>query len=429
MKVIVKNKKIYRKAENINDSLKIMSVLEKHNYFKNKVVETCISTEEENTLEHKYISPIIHSGEYTTSMAYDVTKCALDMAIELIDDKIFSFDLLPHNFTYHNGEWLLYDFGSFETHPKNVKTQLRGTFKITFSSFELLKKLDRKAIKHCFLNRINHFYLFKMISHKNWFLWCLTQYYCLLLYKLRLYKKSYLQLQKYFNKYEKAYKRETYNFTTTNQEKDLYKYIDEILNQNNIKTTFGLGEKSAQWASNSQNNSTKFIYLDNYDICDKYYNFIYKNNHKNISTAVIYPFMQDKEINENLTYRGIYDYFAKERYNAQAVVILNSDELYLSKDFQVDKFAEHIAEFSTYLYFHAFAKENEQDLAQKIKNEVEKYFNNVNLIEKNEKIILVATSKKYPPKDYSNLKQYINNNRGPEAKQQSLEIINIINAQ
>lgn len=100
-------------------------------------------------------------------MALDVTKIAINTAIDLIDSGLYSYDLMPHNYTYHNGEWLLYDFGAIELISKRTKTQTRSMFKISFSSFELLNLVSRKNLKHYFLNRISHLDLLKMINVKN----------------------------------------------------------------------------------------------------------------------------------------------------------------------------------------------------------------------------------------------------------------------
>ena len=136
--------------------------------------------------------------------------------------------------------------------------------------------------------------------------------------------------------------------------------------------------------------------------------------------------MQDKEINKNFAYRGLYDYFAKERFNSEAVVILNNDELYTNKTFDTENFCKNIVEFSTQLCIHSFDINTEVDLAKQIQLEMQKYYNYITIIEHNNHLILIAKDKKQPLRDYSNLKQYTNNNRGEESKSQSLEIIEIL---
>lgn len=422
--IFKKNNKIYRKVNNIEESEKNIEFFDNLGLFDGEIVRTKIYDKKEELLEHELINPIIHSGEFTTSMAYDVTACALDLALKLVDYKLYSYDLLPHNYTYYKGKWLLYDFESFQHQPKNIKTQIRGMFKIIFSSFELLKLLERKDLKQYFLNRISHFYLLKMIDNKNWFLWCICQYYCLLLHKLGLYKKAYKYLESYFQKYEQKYIREIYSPAAI--DKNLFEYVEEILEKNNTCSVFGLGESSANWAVFSNTDLNKFIYLDDYSICDKFYNYIYCNNIDTVSTAVIYPFMQDKEININYAYRGVYDYFAKERFASDAVVILNSNELYENNVFSVTDFIKNIVDFSNNLYIHSFNKITEYELAQTAKIEIEKYFNNVEYKELENDIVLVAQNKKSALKDYGEKEQYTNNNRGMYAKEQSLEIIKIL---
>ena len=136
--------------------------------------------------------------------------------------------------------------------------------------------------------------------------------------------------------------------------------------------------------------------------------------------------MQDKEIKQNYAYRGIYDYFAKERFNSEAVVLLNNDELYTNKTFDTENFCRNIVEFSTQLYIHSFDINTEVDLAKQIQLEMQKYYNYITIIEQNNHLILIAKDKKQPLTDYSNLKQYTNNNRGEESKSQSIEIIEIL---
>ena len=426
MEIIIKDKKVYRRVDNIENFKKLIAVFEAQNLLGNEIVETKIIDVEKNLLEHPFINPIIHSGEFTTSMAYDIMKCALNMAINLVDLGIFAFDLFPHQYTYIDGQWFLYDFDAFNIHPKNIKTQVRGTYKIVFSSFELLKILTRAEMKHCFLNRITNSTFYKMVDFKNWILWFLKQTYCMFLFNLGLYQQTYKQLKKYFKEYDDKHSRKLYSFSVTDEELGIYSQIDDILTSQNIKNTFLLGEKSAQWAIKSMSDIKKFVYLDDYDLCDEYYNFIYQNNYKEISTAVIYPFMQDKEINLKYSYRGVYDYFAKERFYADAVLILNSNELYMNREFDVKEFCNNIVEFSTKLYIHKFNKNTEFELAQKIQTEMHKYYYNVEFIETANSLILIGKDKQLPLRDYSSLPKYLNGNRGAEAKQQSCELLKIL---
>lgn len=423
MEIIIKDKKVYRRVDNIENFKKLIAFFEAQSLLGNEIVDTKIIDVEKNLLEHPFINQIIHSGEFTTSMAYDIMKNAFNMAINLVDYKVYAFDLFPHQYTYLDGQWFLYDFDAFNIHPKNIKTQVRGTYKIVFSSFELLKKIARKDMKRCFLNRIRNSVFFQMVDFNDWLIWFFKQTYCLLLFNLGLYKQTYKQLKKYFEEYENKHSRKLYSFSATDEELEIYSQIDDILKSQNIKNTFLLGEKSAQWAIKSMSDTKKFVYLNDYDLCDEYYNFIYQNNYKEISTAVIYPFMQDKEINLKYSYRGVYDYFAKERFNSEAVIILNTDEFYTNQEFNIEEFCNNIVEFSTKLYIHKFNKNTEFELAQKIQTEMHKYYYNVEVIENEKSLILIGKDKQLPLRDYSSLPKYLNGNRGAEAKQQSFELL------
>ena len=378
--IIIEEDKILREVESISAAQKIIDILQEKNYFNSKVVETKIAQNQINFLEHKKLSPIIHSGEFTVSMALDITKIAFEQMLDLVDCKLYSYDLMPNNYTYQNGNWILYDFGAFELLPKNVQTQSRSTFKITFSSLELLKKIDRAELKHYFLNRISHPDLFKMISPVNWLVWSLNLAICLILCKLRLYRESYLYLNHIFKKYENNFQREYYRYTPTASDKALYTQIDKIVESNNISSIFALGEKTAQWTINSQNKIPKFVYLDDYEICDKFYNFIFKNKYVEISTSVVYPLMEDNKINKNYTYRGIYDYFSQYRYNSDAVVILDVNEIYGDKEFNSKDFCNNISEFANKMLIMRIRK-SEKKYFDEITTELKEYFKSITIEE------------------------------------------------
>ena len=424
--VFKKNGKIYRYVYDIRPIEQIINIFEKNNIFSTQIVETTIIDKTKNLLEHKFISPIIHSGEFTTSMALDTTKLSIDMTLNLMELGVYTFDLLPHQYTYTNGKWIMYDFDSFELRPIHLKAEFRSIFKVSFSSFELLKFLPRKELKHLFLNRINHSYLSKMLPFYSYLKWACNLECCLFLNNLKLHKLAVILLKKYYNNYAKNIERKSYNYIFSQDDKNIFELIDKILTKENIISTFSIGEKAAQWSINSKNNAIKFIYLDDYDRCDRFYNYISQNNYNNISTAVIYPFMQDNEIPKSLKYRGIYDYFAKERYCADSVVILNSDEFSNEKEFNIETFCKNIVEFSTHFYLHKFDRIKEKTLANKFKIELEKYYQNIQCLETMNYIILIAKNKKKEPSDYSKLKQYENFNRGPLSKEQNIEIIELL---
>ena len=69
----------------------------------------------------------------------------------------------------------------------------------------------------------------------------------------------------------------------------------------------------------------------------------------------------------------------------------------------------------------------EKELATKIQNECEKYFKNITILETNTHILILATEKKQPLRDFSAYPKFENENRGQDAKMQSLQLIEILN--
>ena len=77
-------RKIFYIIENSTDSVYKSTKIYKQdiqNLLGNEIVDTKIIDIEKNLLEHPFINPIIHSGEFTISMAYDIMNCAMNMAI------------------------------------------------------------------------------------------------------------------------------------------------------------------------------------------------------------------------------------------------------------------------------------------------------------------------------------------------------------
>ena len=149
----IKNGKLLRNVDDTLSIKKILEILEKKGYKNNFVVKTQIFSEDEKLIEHEILKYIIHSGEYTESMAYDVNIHSLKMALDLIDEGVYAYDLLPHNFTFYNGKWFLYDFDSFQLNPEKIITEIRGFFKIVFSNFEILRLISRKELGYFYLTR------------------------------------------------------------------------------------------------------------------------------------------------------------------------------------------------------------------------------------------------------------------------------------
>ncbi len=426
IRIFKKGNKIYRIVNDIEEMTQIINILDKNGFFPDKIVKTNVHDKANKILESDYLPTIIHSGEFTPSMLINLTQRAIDITESLLPLRVYPFDLVPHNFTYNNGNWAFYDFDSFSLNKNLFKAQIRSTFKVTFCAFEILKKLKRSKLNHYFLNRISHSEFFKMVPFHSFLSWMTKLSICLLLHNLNLNKLALKLIKNQFKKYKKLFPPVQLSFSYEENDNITCNIIDKILNENSINSVFAITKKSAKWSTQSKTLTRKFIYLDNYDLCDKFYNFIHQNNYKNISTAVVYPFMKDNEIPEKTAYKGIYDYFAQERFNANAVIILDSSELYKNKNFDIKTFCKNIAEFSTQLHVQIFDKKTEVNLAQKIKNELIKYYKNTEIIEQNDSIILIAKEKTVPLTNFNELPQYENSNRAREAKKHSKEIIKLL---
>lgn len=343
-KVRIENGKVFRTVANIDDAKMILQALDCIGVSGKSVISTRIEFEQENTLEHDYIPKIIHSGEFTETMAYDVNKIALNLNSSMYKQGVYSFDLLPHNFTFYNGKWILFDFGAFELKSTNVKTLIRNFFKISFSSFELLKMVERKDLKHYFLNRIRTEKLKKMLPLSNWISIFIESQIALFLCAIKLHRFAYNLVESRFNKYYKNYRKiQRLDFVPVGYE-EFFEKINEILIQNSIKTTFGTGLTYANWAI-SGNNFENFAYIDDYNQCDNFYRYIYQKEIKNVSTAVLYPLVQDMEISGNLNYRALYDSYAQKRFESQACLVLDLDDLTSSKAFDLADFSKNISKF------------------------------------------------------------------------------------
>lgn len=422
--VHISDGKVFRDVIKIEDSKKIIDVVAEKGIMGSDVVTTEIFSESDKVLEHKFIKNIIHSGEYTESMAYDVTEKCIDMAVDFVKSGVYSYDLLPHNFTYCNGNWLLYDFGALELTPYKVRTQIRGVFKISFAAFELLKIINRQDMKHYFLNRIKIEELFKMIPVYSYFIFVAKLFICKTLYTHKQYELSYKMLKYFFNQYKRKHNPEDYSYKITDDLKNIYKIIDNILEKHYIKDVFCAGETSANWAlsSSSDKNINKFLYIDDYNLCDKIYNYIYKKRMNNLSTAVIYPFKDDDIIPENYKYRGLYDSFAQKRFTSDAVVILNYKEVFENKD--IKSFLSAISNFTNKLLL---LKINKNDaLFGYIKTGLSEIFENITTIENNDNIIILAKDKITPNTIKSDNYVYENANRIAFAKLHSDKIIEIL---
>lgn len=417
-KVKICGNKVFRYIENPDDAKRIIEVCKSKNRLGNDIIDTKVVSEEEKLLEHKYISPIIHSGEYTESMVYDLTEIALDTAIDFVDYGVYSFDLLPHNYTYNNGKWVLYDFGAFETVPKNVKTQIRGCFKICFSMFELSKIIERKYLKHYYLNRIKTSALFKMIPMWNFASLELKSLICKMLYLFGFYKQSYLFLKRIFENYKKNFVKQEYE---PNMFASVYT-LDGILEQNAIYSSFIAGKCAQDYAATSKNSVKKFIYINDYELCDKFYNYIFKNHRTEISTAVLYPMVQDELIPESYSYRALYDSFVQERFESDAIIIMDYNEFSEVED---DVFLENISRFGNKLMVLGFAS-----LDKKYKNiseKIHKYYKELEYVKSGDYIFIVAKNRVKKGKFILPV-EYTNYNRRECEVLHSEKILEILNS-
>ena len=423
-KVKIENNRVLRVVDDIKDTQKILDAINNIGELKTNIVPTKVVKAEENTIEHQYIPRIINSGELTESMTYDVNEISLKLLFAMFKEGIYSFDLLPHNFTYYQGKWILFDFGAFETNPKKVKTQLRNGFKISISAYELLKIVNRSELKHYFLNRIKNSDLKKMLPFKTWLNIFLKNRACQFFCGLKKYDKAYELLNDYLKSYSEQYI-PSFDFPIENQP-ELFDCIDSILRQYKIETTFGVGLDFANWALHTRLDCDNFVYLDDYGICDKFYNHIYKEQCNNISTAVVYPLLQDDEISNNLNYRGLYDSYAQERFVSDAIVISNIDEFVKNTEFSYKRFCQNIRGFAKKLVLIRTDQLEETKFLYKELNEV-----CTNVIETNYgnfKFIIahVNGAKEF---EVSPSSLYQNDNRMTLANEHSKEIIKILNNQ
>ena len=319
--------KLLRNVEDIWAIKKLIERLSQKGYMGSNVIDTKIFSEEEKLVEHEILKYVIHSGEYTESMAYDVNQLSLKMAIDMCEVGVFAYDLLPHNFTFHNGKWFLYDFDSFQFNPAKSITQIRGFFKIIFSNYEILRLISREELKHYYLTRYRIEDIYHIIPLSRWLYLFLNQVFCNTLYALGFHKLTYLYLRKLFNKYSKKHIKNYYHY----EENSLCLELNELIAKYDIKNAFCVGENAGKWAiynEKQKSNIQKLVYLDDYKLCDEYYNYIVKNEFKNIIPAVLYPLVSDEQIPVSYSYRALYDTYAQERFYSDCVValdIINND--------------------------------------------------------------------------------------------------------
>ncbi len=419
--VYEKNGVIFRKVDDIESAKQIITALKNKNLMGTCVVNTDIESFQNNLLKHEYIPYILYSGEFTPSMIVDLTELSLNMALDLIDEKIYSWDLMPNNFTFTNGKWLLYDFDAFDTHPKNVKTQIRSMFKISFSSFELTKIIERGKLKHYYLNRIKSFDLYKMISFHNWVNYFFNLQISLLFYSLGLYKIAYFYLRRVYKNYSKNHIKQYYEYNLNSEEKCLYDKTAEILSSKQISSCFCVGENTSKFVFETQNDSINyFLCLDDYNLCDKIYNSIYKNSYKNIIAAVLYPYINEKNIPQSYTYKGLYDSFNQKRFYSDAVIAINAD------DFVKNNIKVAVKNLSLFSLNTLIISVNKSTNIEEVKQALNNNFEQVVVHTCDNSVLFEASIKKTIENTPKNNKEYKNYSRGFEADAHTKAIFKIL---
>lgn len=396
-----KDGKIYRHVSDIAACSHIIKILKTLNLSDNDVVSTRIAGD--NLLEHEVLLPVLYSGEYTVSMAYDVTEKALELALKLIDKKIYSWDTLPHNFTYHHGKWILHDFDALDIKPDNVKTFVRNMFKISFTTFELIMRgISRADLKHFFLNRTAAGDVPRILPLHRACIFLIVYRFCMLLADMRFCKPVYLILNKLFLTYKNKHIRRYY---AANNNVEEFGIINKIIPKSG--RIFGLGKYYADWAFyNTNKNTDKFVYFEDYELCDQFYNSI-RGKHPNIYTAVLSPCVSD--VAEDVHYRALYDDYNKLRFTSDCVVtefeeIVNNRNCLRNLFDFININGEIIIVFSRILYKKYIDK----------LSIIKEYFKKVEIYETEYKIILHASGKYelFPHTDAD----YGNKNRMRDAK-------------
>ncbi len=421
--ISVENDFVLRDISNIlsiDDFNKLFLVIQNNKNINEHIIDTKFQSVEKSVLKHRKIKHIIHSSEFTESMAYDVTDTAISMALDFIKYGIFANDLLAHNFTFENGKWILYDFCSFSYNKKGLRAQIRSTFYISFAAFELMKIIKRNKLKHYFLNRIKYSRLIKMISFFNWTKWYLCMEFILLLLSLNFSGTALIFMKKIFDIYNNKHKRNVYKFVTDEEKKKIYELIDNLLSENS--DVFCVGKFSGDWALFSKIPAYKVFYTDNYELCDNYYNFIIQNNIKNISPAVLQPLSNDEALCDNLKYRALYDDYTKQRF-ASDTILIDFDEVYDEKYKSPDEFCSVISDYAKNCIIIKLSKN--KILLKQLSTTIKKYFKFIESIELKENYLLSAKCNTSSVK-LKNISYYGNDNRAKEQKKQCNAIIKLI---
>ena len=189
---------------------------------------------------------------------------------------------------------------------------------------------------------------------------------------------------------------------------EFFEKINEILIQNSIKTTFGTGLTYANWAI-SGNNFENFAYIDDYNQCDNFYRYIYQKEIKNVSTAVLYPLVQDMEISGDLNYRALYDSYAQKRFESQACLVLDLDDLASNKAFNLADFSKNISKFCSEIL--VIRIDNSRVVRKDLEEEFAKKYEEISFVKAGQHELLVAKKPISSEVSSKEEAQYNNDNR------------------
>ena len=403
--------KILRTVHNIDDTKKITDVIQNNNILSDSIVDTEIYSYENKTVQHEFLKGIIHSEEYTETMAFDVSELALKMSIEFEKFSIYGWDLLPHNFTFYNGKWIFYDFGGLSLETRKMTALIRGFFKIVFSSFEFAKFVSRKEMGALYLNRVKCSDVYKMIPFFSWLKYFINLEYSLYLIRTKQYKSAYEFLYKILkNYYSKNKKNKNIYIPKINSEDEkIYDILAQTIYDTGVFDIFSAGEDAAKFLLPLNENIHKTVYIDDYDLCDEVYNYI-KNNHiKNVNIGVLYPLENDKEIPVNYSFRAVYDNYAKKRFNSDCAICLEKKD---------NDFIKNLSDFANKLLIVKAYKRKTEDINLLLTE----LYSEIKTIEHNNETVFMAFNKKVMFRYIESEKSYKNFNRGILAQAQTEEI-------
>jgi hypothetical protein len=241
-----------------------------------------------------------------------------------------------------------------------------------------------------------------------------------------LYKPAYQYLNNVFEKLSNEYWNNERDAFPVSNNVELNDLIDKILSENNCSNCFGLGKDFANWSIHSLLKLKSFAYIDDYNLCDSFYNHIYRNGINHVSTAVVAALVDYDEIPENIRYSGVYDCFAQDRFISDAVIVLNTQEILDDNNFDYELFSKNITRFSRKCFIVRIDNSNIDK--SKFKNILEQHYNNVREINSNGYEFFVAVEPLNWAFEIPPTILYQNDNRGEEDAEHSKKIIDVIKA-